>query len=398
MRRTAGEKIISSLLETIDCDALRARAEFLRDGTKCKVNLPTAPESYFNFDIIGGRNYHGSILFEDGIIWLARFRLPNHNMPPIKEKNFDRRSEFATYKFLANTAIPVPQVYDVADDEDDLNSVGAGYILLEKLPGRSMVWDEASEEQKISFSRQLADFYIDLEQHPFSKLGRLELSPTGHVEVGPAFFDYDSNREPSPVGPFTCSNDYYTEVIRHQIRDLQTDEISAISLDDLCLMYTTLVENLPPNEIGPFFLRHVDTRDVNFLVNEDYKITGIIDWELAIVTFKGSAFQSPLLMYNLGQLYNEGLSTPCDDEKRLVNILQGEKGAVDLAKLAAKKLHFRVEQILEADSYDREGLVGRFTGWWKLISGVETFDWDTWCQQAQGMDIDAILARARNEA
>ncbi|EHL02415.1 hypothetical protein M7I_1490 [Glarea lozoyensis 74030] len=146
IRRAAGEKVISTLLETINCDALRMRAETLRDGVKCTVNLPSADQAYFNFNIVGGRNYHGSIVFEDG-----------------------KTCEFATYRFLAGTGVLVSEVYDCADDEDPMNIVGAGYILLEKLPGKPLEWYKASEAQKEKFAGQLADIYTKLEQHPLDK-------------------------------------------------------------------------------------------------------------------------------------------------------------------------------------------------------------------------------------
>ncbi|KAI0159979.1 hypothetical protein GGR52DRAFT_172097 [Hypoxylon sp. FL1284] len=152
-RRKAGKEVISKLLATINCDALRARAETLHNGVKCTVNLPPPDQAYFNSEVHGGRNYHGSIVFADGKTWLARFRLPNHNEPPLQERNFDRRSEFATYRLLAETAIPVPKVYDCADDEDPMNLVGAGYILLEKLAGKPLEWYQVSEVQKVKFSR-----------------------------------------------------------------------------------------------------------------------------------------------------------------------------------------------------------------------------------------------------
>lgn len=54
----------------------------------------------------------------------------------------------------------------------------------------------------------------------------------------------------------------------------------------------TLLKYLPPNELGPLFLCYIDSRDVNFLINAEYNITGVIDWELATITSKSSAFQS----------------------------------------------------------------------------------------------------------
>jgi len=138
---------------------------------------------------------------------------------------------------------------------------------------------------------------------------------------------------------------------------------------------------LPQDLRKALFLRHVDSRDANFLVDDDYNITGLIDWELAIVTSKGSAFQSPLLLYNLGELYHKGLSTPSEDEKRLSKILR-EKGAVELSALAEQKLYFRVDQVIETDPWDRQNFVRLFSGWWKVANGLETFDWDTWYEQA----------------
>ncbi|TRX96856.1 hypothetical protein FHL15_002162 [Xylaria flabelliformis] len=385
VRRKAGKEVISKLLATINCDALRARAETLRNGVKCTVNLPPPDQAYFNFEVHGGCNYHGSIVFEDGKTWLARFRLPNHNEPPLQERNFDRRSEFATYRFLAKTAIPVPQVYDCADDEDPMNLIGAGYILLEKLVGKPLEWHEASEVQKAKFSRQLADIYANLEQHPLDRLGRLQLLSTGLPEVGPAFFDYDSDGNLIPFGPFSHSNEYYKALIQQKIQLIKTGEAATSAPLDQYLVCMSLLDSLPPNESGPFFLRHVDSRDANFLVDDDYNITGMIDWELAISTSKGSAFQSPLLLYNIGELYGEGLSTPSEDEKRLSKILREEKGAVELSALAEKKLHFRVEQVIEADPWGREQFESLFSGWWKVTNGVETFDWATWYKKALDM-------------
>ncbi|KAI0536799.1 hypothetical protein GGR58DRAFT_514303 [Xylaria digitata] len=369
VRRTAGEEVISRLLATINCDALCVRAETLRNGIKCTVNLPSADQAYFNFDVLGGCNYHSSIVFDDGKTWLARFRLPNHNEPPLQERNFDRRSEFATYCFLARTAVPVPRVYDCADDDDPMNLVGAGYILLEKLAGKPLAWHEASEVQKEKFSRQLAEIYTNLEQHPLNGIGRLQLSSMGLPEAGPAFFDYDSNGNLIPFGPFSHSNDYYTALIQQKIQLVKTGEVATSAPLDQYLVYM----------------------NANFPVDDDYNITGIIDWELAISTLKGSAFQSPLLLYNLGELYHKCLPTPSEDEKRLSKILWEEKGAVELSALAEKKLHFRVDQVIEADLWERQRFVSLFCGWWKVANGVETFDWDTWYKKALDMYGDGGL-------
>jgi len=374
--------MITGLLESIDYDALCVRAEGLRDGVKCTVNFPPANEAYCNCDVVGGRNYHGSIVFDDGKTWMARFKLPNHTEPPLQERNFDRRSEFATYRFLATADVPAPEVYDCADDDDPTNLVGAGYILLEKIAGKPLVWHEASEVQKEKLCSQLAEIYTSLEQHSFSKLGRPQLSSSGRPEAGPAFFEYSSKGDLITFGPFSNSNDYYTALFHQQIQLIKTGEIAASAPLDQYLVYMSLLESLPPNESGPFFLRHVDSRDANFLVDDEYNITSIIDWELALVTAKSSAFQSPLLLYDLDELYHKGLSTPSEDEKRLSKFLREERGSIELFEMAEQKLHFRVEQVIEADPGDRINFERVFSGWWKISQRVEVFDWDSWYKQA----------------
>lgn len=106
----------------------------------------------------GGFNLHVDITFDDGIIWLARFRLLQINQPSTEKVNFDRMSEVATYQLLRSTTIPVPQVFDFAPDGDN-NQVGAGYILLEKVQGRPMNWFQASQPQKEYIIQQLADIH-----------------------------------------------------------------------------------------------------------------------------------------------------------------------------------------------------------------------------------------------
>lgn len=376
--------MISALIDSINGDALRERAETLRHGMKCTVHLPAAGQAAFNWDVVGGRNYHGSIVFEDGKAWLARFRLPNHNAPAVEERNFDRRSEFATYRFLADTGIPVPCVYGYADDEDPSNAVGAGYILVEKLAGSPLDWQELTQAQKEKVMCQLADIYAQLEKHPLGALGRLQpsSSSTCEPEVGPAFFDYDSSGCLVPFGPFDNTDDYYKAWIQHKMELIKTGEIAPFAPLDQYLVYRSLLDCLPRNEQGPFFLRHVDSRDANFLVDLDCNITGIIDWELAIVTAKVAAFQSPLLMYNLGELYHQGLSTPSEDEKRFAKILQEETKSHELSALAEQKLHFRVEQVVETSPEDGVDFARVFSGWWKAATGEQAFDWDTWHREA----------------
>ena len=52
-----------------------------------------------------------------------------------------------------------------------------------------------------------------------------------------------------------------------------------------------------------FFLKHFDDKGDHVLVNEDFNITGIIDWEFASVEPKALAFSSPYMLWPVGNFY-----------------------------------------------------------------------------------------------
>lgn len=59
-----------------------------------------------------------------------------------------------------------------------------------------------------------------------------------------------------------------------------------------------------------FFLKHVDDKGDHLLVDEDFNITGIIDWQFACVVPAREAFGPSLVSADLAQLYSRhsGLS------------------------------------------------------------------------------------------
>jgi hypothetical protein len=48
---------------------------------------------------------------------------------------------------------------------------------------------------------------------------------------------------------------------------------------------------------------------------------------------------------------------------RLFKILREKKGAVESSALAEQKLHFKVDQVIETESWDRQNFVRLFSGW-----------------------------------
>lgn len=87
LRRTAGEAMISKFLEMINCIALLARAKALHNGPCCVLDFPRASEASENPEIVGGRNYHASITFDDG-----RFGLRGSNCPTTPMFHWKKRT------------------------------------------------------------------------------------------------------------------------------------------------------------------------------------------------------------------------------------------------------------------------------------------------------------------
>jgi aminoglycoside phosphotransferase (APT) family kinase protein len=129
---------------------------------------------------MGGQNCHVDIKFDDGVVWIARFRLDNDpTLPPraTQEKIF--ASEVATLRFLSNTTVPVPAVF-YASFED--KGIGSPVVLMQKLAGKALQWYNASVQQKTKIMEQLANIFIELQRHPFSSSGSLI---SGGEQVGP---------------------------------------------------------------------------------------------------------------------------------------------------------------------------------------------------------------------
>jgi aminoglycoside phosphotransferase (APT) family kinase protein len=128
---------------------------------------------------MGGMNYHIEIKFEDGISWLARIRRFNATSPPPDLQHYIMRSEVATLQFLSKTNVPSPRVFDY--NFETANCIGVEYILMEKLPGKSLGWSLTTPEQRKKIISQLADIYVELKAFPFDSMGSLEQPGTDHV-------------------------------------------------------------------------------------------------------------------------------------------------------------------------------------------------------------------------
>lgn len=331
---------------------------------------------------MGGMNYHIEILFEDGISWLARIRRFNATSPPPELRDYIMASEVCTLQFLSRTKVPVPKVFDFNSDAS--NPVGIGYILMEKLPGKSLRWSLATLEQKQRVTRQLADVYIELKCFPFSAMGSLDQQNSSHL--GPVARESLANFEDLHLrilGPYKSSEEYFNAQVR-LILDLITRQESYVNRPvDAFLIHRFLLETIPKVfsksqlDDGKFYLKHADEKGDQILVDRDFNITGIIDWEWAQTDSKSAAFNSPILLLPVGDFYR-GADCIGKDEVYFAECLE-EKGHPDLGEIVRNgRLLHRIQFCCGYDLDDWDGFTGLFFGLLKMLGIEGDSKWETW--------------------
>ncbi|KUL84327.1 hypothetical protein ZTR_06280 [Talaromyces verruculosus] len=247
---------------------------------------------------MGGMNYQIEIQFEDGISWLARIRRVNATSSPADLRAYIMHSEVATLQFLSSkTKVPVAEVYDYNLDEK--NPIGVEYSLMEKLAGQSLRWSllSSAPEQRKKVMTQLADTYIELQRFSFNLMGSFDRPGTEH------------DPRMLPMGPFTSSEEYFIASIQLTVDLIMREECFTPQAIDAYLIHRFLLDSVPKDILshrddGRFYLRHADNKGDHIFLDDDYDITGILDWEWAHTDTKSAAFNSPVMLLPVAEFYD----------------------------------------------------------------------------------------------
>ncbi|KAG6063242.1 hypothetical protein E4U32_001451 [Claviceps aff. humidiphila group G2b] len=367
--------------------------------------------------MMGGLNCHVDITFEDGVVWLARFRILSVIAPPPEVRDYTLQSEATTMQFLErHTRVPSPRVFDWACESDPTNTIGVGYILMEKLDGTSLNWQKAAAAQKEKIVRQYADIMLEIERHPFDQLGSL-IATTGcssgeatqeaeiesQIQVG-ALADCSTFRSGDggmPLGPFSSSKEAFRAIVEANMRMVVTGEIGeAEQALEILLAHRfrldvldKVSEQTTTAEKGgeKFFLKHADQKGDHILVNDDFDIVGIIDWEWCSTASREDAFSSPQMMWPVDAFY-DGSNELTEEELLLARVFH-ERDREDLASCV---LHGRkVQRLLFAlhsgvAQLDEKTFASLFVGLKRAFDGqgVKTNgkgvedEWEVWKAKA----------------
>ena len=256
---------VQNTLLRINLEALSNLATSLREGQECRIS------DQFTF---GTENLVREIVFDDGVLWIARFSFAFVS-PQLIE------SEVVTMRFVKqNTKIPVPDVYAYDGCHD--NSLGGQYIIMEALMGRKQCRAldprmlDIPDDKKAMVCEQLTDYFLQLNSLRFPVLGSLQLNQEGSIVLGEIYRtdgNFPSCKEPSQ---------YYLSVARAALRRCFDPRIRNFRGEFLDAWLQLLIAKKPDQTAASNYpLAHPDFYAHNILFDNDFNIVGILDWSYA---------------------------------------------------------------------------------------------------------------------
>ncbi|KAI8628610.1 hypothetical protein F5Y19DRAFT_464980 [Xylariaceae sp. FL1651] len=255
---------------------------------------------------------------------LARFRLSSPISPPPEVRDYVLRSEAATLEFLQR---------HTPCESDPANTVGVAYILMEKLHGTPLDWQGTTAAQKEKVVRQLVDIMLEIERHPFDKLGSLVAATAmSGGEAAPGLARLSTFRSGEGDRLLGHSAQAYLQMIasgefgtaENAVDVFLTHRFRLEVLDRVWKTTSTVDEN------EKFFLKHADDKGDHIFVNADFDIVGVIDWEWCSAVSKEEAFSSPCMLWPVAAFY-DGSNELADEELLLARVFC-ERGREDLAR------------------------------------------------------------------
>lgn len=282
---------------TIDLQKLTQLASKVKGNGNCEVLQGMTQ--------IGGSNIIMFLAFDDDAAtrWVARFPTigPLGLTPDYEMLSKLIESMIVTMDFVStHTSLPVPAIHHWSSNCD--NEFGRPYIIMDAAKGNSLYelqsagFDLDEIVGKLSsFVDQWALYIAELSALQFEQIGSLASDPEGDVVVGPLLNSFNirnasSLEDDDCRGPFNSVADYFVTgsyLICEAVRGDKTN--SALTYQKF--LHSKLIESLLPFYVdptllnGPFVLSHIDFDLQNILVDEtnNFKITGIVDWDLAAV-------------------------------------------------------------------------------------------------------------------
>jgi aminoglycoside phosphotransferase (APT) family kinase protein len=259
---------IQQFVSSLDREAFCRHANSIRGRTDCKIRTE-------KFEC-GKDHVLFELSFDDNVIWLARVPRPVDSSG-VNSGPEEMESEIATMNFVRqHSTIPVPEIYGY--DLDKTNAVGAPYILMSALPGRIVVQLPLVEKNfRAHVYRQVASIMIQLSRLPrWSRIGFIRQSETT-FSISNMLIPVANQ---TPQSSITSTRSFFN--LRAQCfldRRLAEGNVDKITI---AWLYRKAIKHFLNQETNDqFFLCHADFSNCNILYDDNYNITGVIDWTWA---------------------------------------------------------------------------------------------------------------------
>ncbi|KAF7547574.1 hypothetical protein G7Z17_g7623 [Cylindrodendrum hubeiense] len=255
-------------LKTRGIESRRRHQPNLPLHIECSVNLTQFTSGFNNLVV--------EIAFSDNVYWIAR--VPHQALGDGDKTSM--LSEIATMKIIhKHTTVPIPEVFDFETSANQ--PFGYPYVFMEYLGGRTLSNGLATiipHQHHAKVAKQLANIFTQLQNLTFSRIGRLWCGENADqpVEIIPMGWH-------SSPGPLETSFEYF-----YNQRQDENRETMAMHPDDpdsltACwVLKTALTQIIIEDRVrGPFPLCHLDLHYGNMLFDNEYNLTGVIDWSSA---------------------------------------------------------------------------------------------------------------------
>ncbi|TVY25150.1 hypothetical protein LHYA1_G006488 [Lachnellula hyalina] len=374
---------------------LRSRAERFLTTVDWPALLAYAAESRNEIaavllsDIGLGYNHMVRILeFGDGKRLVARLR-----MPPLHDKivsddivatiiNCEMNAMFLVRQ---KTDVPVPQIH--AFETTSHNAVKAPFTLMDCLDGNvgmDLGMQVPVKHQKPLF-KSLAKIHVQLSAVQLPKIGTIvSINEDGTYQQGPI---------PGIGGPFDTATEFFKAWAANTEFGMPEEKLRAASgpyaeeiLPSVSLFtksITKIAERLSVRDKGPFPLCHGDFGHNNIIVDDEYRILGVIDWEGAFAGPWELFGDFPLTLQvippamDLPSNYGEdgipeddSLKQKFTDQKEYVRVIRDEPESLGAHVLLSEIIgNFKRQQLITAMRLYQDGKVGWYS---KLIDQFST--------------------------
>ncbi|PHH89187.1 hypothetical protein CDD83_6525 [Cordyceps sp. RAO-2017] len=230
-----------------------------------------------------------------GMTWVVRIPIE----PAIHDAWSKLQSEVVTMRYIQNkTKIPVPHIHAYGRSQLSKNdSTMQAFLIIDCIPGRSFdikTLLEGTDECRNHFYSDLIDIFVQLRKLEFPASGSLMPDPEGGPEpvvgnlLSTTTNELQLQGRRAPQLAVTSATQFaeqqyqlLSESYRTIVEELwrQTAEQELFALDSLAKQMPEVVDS--SRDGGPFVLTHTDLRCANIIVDDDFHIRGIIDWEWA---------------------------------------------------------------------------------------------------------------------